>query len=67
MKYPCLLTLTDLLAPVKRAHDKLDKITFAQVDIAQFAQSTADKKLSAIANEGIFVLLVLKQAIILAV
>jgi hypothetical protein len=58
MTCPCLLTLTELLAPVKRAHDKVDAITRAQVDIAEFAQSTADKKLSGIANEGIFVLLV---------
>lgn len=58
MTYPRLLTLKELLAPVKRAHDKVDEITRAQVDIAQFAQTTADKKLSGIANEGIFILLV---------
>lgn len=58
MKCPCLLTLTELLAPVKRAHDKIDAITRAHVDIAEFADSTDDKKVSEIANEGIFVLLV---------
>jgi hypothetical protein len=57
MKRPCLLTLPDLLAPVKRAHDKVDSITRAQVEISHFARSASDKTLSEIANEGIFVLL----------
>lgn len=58
MKCPCLLILAELLAPVKRAHDKVDVITRAQVEFAQFARSTADKTLGEISNEGIFVLLV---------
>ena len=58
MKHPCILTLPELLAPLKRAHDKLDEITFAQIDFAEFARSSENKKLAAIANEGIFTLLV---------
>ncbi|MBW3596022.1 MAG: hypothetical protein KY475_01965 [Planctomycetes bacterium] len=43
---------------MKRAHDKVDAITRAHVGIAKLAQSTFDKNLAGIANEGIFVLLV---------
>lgn len=50
--------LTELLAPVKRAHEKIDAIARAHVDIGQFAQSTSNKQLPELANEGIFVLLV---------
>jgi hypothetical protein len=66
MKRPCLLTLAELLTPVKRAHDKVDAITRAHVNIAQLAQSTADKTLSGIANEGLFVLLVSRFEVMLS-
>lgn len=55
---PCMLTLTELLAPVSRAHDKLDAIASAQIEIAAFSHSIANKSLAGIANEGLFALLV---------
>ena len=56
LRPPVTLTVHDLLTPVEKAHAGLEKIARAQVHAHEVATGTKDLNLSAVMNQGMFVL-----------